>query len=110
MTSVDTMTEAAPGHAVRELAAWLGIRHACSARNSKRGIVTSRGYPGPTIAARGGALWRELKTSRGRLTREQAGRGPRADHRRATTGQSGAIGRQLAAIADHPRPREGPSC
>jgi hypothetical protein len=65
-----TMTEDNLDATIRELAAWLGIR-IYTVRNSKRGAVTSRGYPDLTIVGPAGIIWRELKIERGRLNREQ---------------------------------------
>jgi hypothetical protein len=64
------MTESDLDYAVRQLAALLGVK-VYSVRNSKAGVVTSRGYPDLTLAGRNGVAWRELKSGRGQLTREQ---------------------------------------
>jgi hypothetical protein len=64
------MTENDLDRIVRSLAGWLGIR-VYSVRNSRAGIVTSAGYPDLTLVGPGGIAFRELKSERGRPTREQ---------------------------------------
>jgi hypothetical protein len=68
------MSEAQLDAIVRQLAALLGVR-VYSVRNSKAGVVTSRGYPDLTIVGPAGIAFRELKSSTGKLTAEQAGWG-----------------------------------
>ena len=64
------MTESELDAAVRQLAALLGVR-CYSVRNSRAGVVTSRGYPDLTLAGPGGVAFRELKTRSGMPTLEQ---------------------------------------
>jgi hypothetical protein len=87
---------------VRRLMKDLGLRgfHAHDARRSEKG------YPDWTIAGPGGQLWRELKTQRGRLTREQqewldllAAGGGDAGVWRPEHLLSGQVARELAAIS-----------
>jgi hypothetical protein len=70
VTGASLMTEAELDVAVRELAALLGVR-VYSVRNSRAGIVSSRGWPDLTLVGPGGIAWRELKAERGHATREQ---------------------------------------
>ena len=83
VTGASLMTEAVLDAAVRQLAALLGVR-VYSVRNSRAGVVTSRGYPDLTLVGPGGVMWRELKAERGHATREQL------DWGRAITGAGGS--------------------
>ena len=64
------MSETELDAAVRQLAALLGVR-CYSVRNSRAGVVTSRGYPDLTLAGPGGVAFRELKNHVGVPTPEQ---------------------------------------
>jgi hypothetical protein len=74
VTGASLMTEAELDAAVRELAGLLGVR-VYSVRNSRAGVVTSRGYPDLTLVGPGGIAFRELKAERKTATREQIGWG-----------------------------------
>lgn len=87
---------------VRRLMRDLGL-HGFHAHNAQR---SAKGYPDWTIAGPGGQLWRELKTQRGRLTREQqewldvlAAGGGNAGVWRPEHLLSGVIASELMALA-----------
>src|SRR5260370_40341743 len=116
VTGSSLMSEAELDAAVRELAALLGVR-VYSVRNSRAGVVTSRGYPDLTLVGPGGIMWRELKRERKTATREQLAWG------RAITGAGGSwkvwrpqdlprrgIGAEVGRVAPAPgpgHPRDG---
>ena len=118
MPALTVMSEAELDAAVRELAALLGVR-VYSVRNSRAGVVTSRGYPDLTLVGPGGIAFRELKAEHKTATREQLAWG------RAITGAGGSWKvwrpqdltarvietdlRLLARGADHDNRREGGS-
>jgi hypothetical protein len=58
------VSEAELDRTVRDLTAWIGVR-CFSIRNSRAGIVTSRGYPDLTLVGAGGIAFRELKKQSG---------------------------------------------
>jgi hypothetical protein len=90
--------------AIRRIIADLPALGAFHARDSRRSA--GPGYPDWTIAGPGGVIWRELKTMRGRLTREQddwlcllTDAGGDAGVWRPDVLLSGQVARELAAVA-----------
>jgi hypothetical protein len=64
------MSERELDESVRDLCKWLGVR-CYSVRNSKAGIVSSKGFPDLTLVGAGGICFRELKKENGELRPEQ---------------------------------------
>lgn len=98
------MRESELNSQISEMCSVLGLR-CYHVYNSKRGYVSSRGFPDWVIWGPKGALFRECKTESGELTREQkiAGYSMREagldwDVWRPSDWWAGLIGKQLRSI------------